>query len=491
MKLTPPFVPRNSRRPTAPGVLAIVATLALVAAGCAVGPNYQPRQQTVPEGFESGSTESNAAASPLMVELQWWRHFGDPLLDELQAKAATNNFDLKRGQARLQEARALWKETRFDLLPTVRAGASYENTQSSVAASTPGADRDERHHELYRVGFDATWELDLFGRVRRNVEAGRATMASVEADQDDLRVSIHAEVAANYILLRSFQSQIAAAERQISNQSATLQLAETLRDGGRGTQLDVARARSQLESTRATLPALKSASDGAIHRLGVLCGQPPRQEWSRWHSPSPIPRLASPIQPGNPAELLRRRPDLRAAERQVAATTARIGVAVADLFPRVTFQGRLGLEASQLSQFDEGGTDAWGFGPRISWAAFDLGRVRQQVKAARARAEASINIYEQSVLLALEETENALSRYRHSQERLEHLRNAEAAASEAVQLATQRYRDGVADFLTVLDSERVLLLLQLQLAGGEADVATATVAVYKALGGGWTDPSPD
>ncbi|MBL9138373.1 MAG: efflux transporter outer membrane subunit [Verrucomicrobiales bacterium] len=475
----------RSRRLIGRANLAIAA--AVLMGGCAVGPHYQPRHHPVPESFGAGSPEANPA-SPMQVELQWWSHFGDPILNELQTKAATNNFDLKRGQARLQEARALWRETRFDLLPAIRSSASYENTQASIAASTPGTDREERHHELYRVGFDATWELDFFGRVRRNVEAGRATVASVEADQDDLRVSIQAEVAANYILLRSYQTQIAAAERQISNQSATLQLAETLRDGGRGTQLDVARARSQLESTRAMLPTLHAASDGTIHRLGVLCGRPPREEWSRLQVPAPIPNLRSTVQPGNPAELLRRRPDLRAAERQVAAATARIGVAVADLFPRVTFQGRLGLEASRLSQFDESGTDAWGFGPRISWAAFDLGRVRQQVKAAQARAEASMNIYEQSVLLALEETENALSRYRHSRDRVEHLRRAESAASEAAQLAVQRYRDGVADFLSVLDSERVLLLLQFQLAGGESDLATSTVAVYKALGGGWTEP---
>lgn len=464
-----------------------VASLALLVGGCAVGPNYHPRHHPVPESFGAGTPQSTSAA-PMQVELQWWRNFGDPLLDDLQAKAATNNFDLRRGQARLQEARALWKETRFDLLPTIRSDASYENSQASVAASTPGADRDERHRELYRVGFDATWELDFFGRVRRSVEAGHATVDSVSADQDDLRVSIHAEVTANYILLRSYQAQIAAAERQISNQVSTLQLAETLRDGGRGTQLDVARARSQLESTRATLPAFQAAGDAAIHRLGVLCGRPPRDESSRLLNPAHIPNLQVSVQPGNPEELLRRRPDLRAAERQVAAATARIGIAVADLFPRVTFQGRLGLEASRLSQFDESGTDAWGFGPRISWAAFDLGRVRQQVKAARARAEVTINIYEQSVLLALEETENALSRYRHARERLNHLRHAESAANEAVQLATQRYRDGVADFLTVLDSERVLLVLQLQLAGSEADLATSTVAIYKALGGGWTEP---
>lgn len=467
---------------------AAAALILVLLTGCAVGPDYHPSPPQVPDSF--GAIDPSLPATPSMqVELQWWRAFGDPILDDLQATAARENYDLKRAEARLREARALWRETRFDLLPTIRSSASYENTQASVAASNPGTDREERHRELYRVGFDATWELDFFGRVRRGVEAGRATLASVEADRDDLLVSIHAEVAANYILLRSYQAQIAAAQRQVSNQTATLQLAERLRDGGRGTQLDVARARSQVESTRATVPALGAARDAAIHRLGILCGRPPRNDATRLQTPAPIPALQTTFQPGHPEDLLRRRPDLRAVERQVAAATARIGVAVADLFPRVTFQGRLGLEASRLSQLDESGTDAWGFGPRISWAALDLGRVREQVKAARARAEGALNIYEQTVLLALEETENALSRYRYARERLGHLRGAEAAAAEAVELANQRYRDGVADFLTVLDSERVLLILQLQLAGSEAEVATATVAVYKALGGGWSEPT--
>jgi multidrug efflux system outer membrane protein len=460
--------------------------LLLSLGACTVGPDYRTPTASLPDRIAPLTGIPSASTS--LVDSQWWAAFQDPLLDQLQSAATTNNLDLVRASARLREARALWNEARFDYAPTITAEAQYLNTQSSVAAAPPTLSRDQRHIELYRGGFDATWELDLFGRVRRNVEATRATVEAVSATRDDVLISVRAEVAANYVALRGLQAQLAAARDSAANQAASLKLAETLRDGGRGTQLDVARAESQLNGTLATIPPFEAAIDRTIHRLGVLAGQPPRHFFNQLSPAQVVPIVPSLPIPPEPAELLRRRPDIRAAEQSLAADTARIGVQVADLFPRVTVQGRIGLEASRLSGLDNSGTDVWGFGPTISWAAFDLGRVRQRIRAANARAEGTLATYQQTVLLALEETENALRTYERQVQRLALLGKAVSAASEAATLARQRYEDGVADFLAVLDAERVQLLQQVELAGAQANAATAAIAIYKTFGGGWAIP---
>jgi multidrug efflux system outer membrane protein len=448
-------------------------------AGCAVGPNYHQPASPEPAAFANGAELS---LTPSPVESEWWRVFKDPMLEELITLASTNNFDLRLAQARLREARALWAQARFDFAPTIRNNNSYQNTQASLATE-PNMDRGARHNELYRAGFDSTWELDLWGRVRRNVEAARATVASVEASRDDVLVSVRAEVAANYLEMRGVQAQLGVARRNATNQNDTLKLAEALRDGGQGTQLDVARSRSLLNATLATIPPLETNLKEAIHRLAVLCGQPPSSLREEITAPRPLPPSPAGIALSNPTELLRNRPDVRAAERSLAANTARIGVEVADLFPRVTFVGSIGLEANRLSGFGASGTDSWGFGPHISWVALDIGRVRQRIKAAGARAEGALDIYQQTILLALEETENSLVTLTRERQRLSYLRESERAGAEAVDLARQRYRDGIADFLSVLDAERTLLSLQEQLVTSEMRTATSLVAVYKALGG--------
>lgn len=447
-------------------------------AGCAVGKDYQ--KPAVPEPIVFANVQSNTTAA---VEMDWWRGFQDPILEELISQASTNNHDLRLAESRLREARALWTSARFDFAPTVRSENYYENTQASKV-NKPNDSRRGRNTELYRVGFDATWELDLWGRVRRNVEAARATVESVAATRDDVLVSVRAEVAVNYMELRGTQAQLAVAQRNATNQMDTLKLAEALRDGGQGTQFDVARARSLLNATLATIPPLEAALDQISYRLAVLCGQLPTALREKLKTPTPLPKEPANIALGNPAALIRRRPDIRAAERSLAAVTAQSGVAVADYFPRVTFNGNIGLQAASVSGFSEAGAETWSFGPRISWAALDMGRVRQNVKAADARAEGAVVIYEQTVLLALEEVESSLVALTRERQRLNHLHESERAAAEAVTLARQRYSDGIADFLGVLDAERTLLSLQDQLTASETRAAANLVAVYKALGGG-------
>jgi len=463
----------------------ILLILAVWIGGCAVGPDYQ--RPVTPEPATFGTDIGNSSGP---VETEWWRGFNDPRLEHLIEQASTGNPDLRIATARLREARELWTLARFDFAPTARAGASYRNSQASAGsiAFNPRLDRALRHNEIYRAGFDATWELDLWGRVRRSVEAARATVEAVDANRDDVLVALRAEVAVNYLELRGLQAQLVVARGNATNQTDTLRLAEALRDGGQGTQFDVARAQSLLSTTLAAIPPLESDLAQAAHRLAVLCGLPPATLRDELSHPAPIPRRPDILSIGNPRELLRRRPDVRAAERSLAAATARIGVETADLFPSVTFNGSIGFEANRLSRFDQTGTDAWGFGPQLSWAALDLGRVRQRIRAADARAEGALAIYEKTVLLALEETENGLVALAQEERRLTHLQAAELSALEAVTLARQRYRDGIADFISVLDAERTLLSLQDQRVTSETRAASRLVAVYKSLGGSRSTP---
>lgn len=448
--------------------------LLLLATSCAVGPDYQRPVTTAPTAFANAA---GIARTTNDINRSWWKQFNDPLLDVLIDRASTNNHDVRRAQARLREARALWKEARFDFVPTVVNENRYEKSQLSKDAAR---DRDRRS-ELYRTGFDATWELDLWGRVRRSVEAARATVESVEATRDDVLVTIQAEVAANYIELRGTQAQLEVATRNATNQADTLRLAEALRDGGQGTQLDVARARSLLNTTRALIPPLETDLERTVHRIAVLCGVMPTSLRDELLSSHTFPKIPGELALTDPTQLLRHRPDVRAAERSLAASTARIGIEVADLFPRVTLVGSVALQAESFSGLTSPGADTYNFGPRISWAAFDLGRVRQRIKAAGAQADGALAIYEQTVLLALEETENSLIALSRQRERSAYLTEAERAAVEATELARQRYREGIADFLSVLDAERTLLSLQEQLVTARTSNATRLVAVFKSF----------
>jgi outer membrane protein, multidrug efflux system len=467
------FLKSTLRQGAAPTALLAVALLA----GCAAGPDFKR-----PATPEAAAFSHSSVGQATTIETNWWRGFNDPQMEQLVMFASTNNLDLRLAKARLLEARALWTAARFDFVPTVTSDNYYLNTRDSIATK-PKESRDGRHNEVYRVGFDATWELDLWGRVRRNTEAARATVEAVEADRDDVLVAVRAEVAANYLGLRGAQAQLAVAQQNATNQTDTLKLAEALRDGGQGTQFDVARARAQLNTTLAAIPPVETEIEQSLNRVAVLCGLPPSALREQLSPTKALPASPSVLSIGNPTDLLRRRPDVRAAERSLAAASARIGVETADLFPAVTFVGSVGLQANRLSGFGDSGTEAWGFGPHISWAALDLGRVRQRINAADARTQGALAVYEKTVLLALEETENSLVALEKERRRLGYLKESEKAALEAVDLARQRYRDGVADFLSVLDAERTLLSLQEEVVASETRSATRLVAVYKALGG--------
>src|SRR5713226_3306586 len=410
---------------------------AVVLSGCAVGPNYKRPQTSVANSFANAPT--NAVSPDEAALAAWWKGFNDARLDSLVDRAITNNHDLRIATANLKEARALRRLTTFDLAPTVQANAGYANSLLSKAAALPGTPRVAREMELYDASFDATWELDLFGRVRRSVQAASAQVGSVEATRFDMLVSVIAEVARNYFELRGVQNQLAVARKNADVQTETLKITQSRLDGGRGTDFDVSRSRSLLNLTLSTIPPLEAAIQKTIYRIAVLTGRQPTALTEQLSTPEPLPSAMPALAPGNPGELLRRRPDIRAAERSLAAATANIGVATADLFPRVTFVGTIGLQADTFGGLGKNGADTWNFGPRITWAALDLGHVQARIKAAGARSEASLASYERTVLAALEETEGALVDFGHEQTRQGFLEASAKASQQAVDLAHQRY----------------------------------------------------
>jgi multidrug efflux system outer membrane protein len=453
--------------------------------GCAVGPDYAMPAANPPAQF----LQSDATVfADREVEISWWKTLNDTQLNVLVERALANNYELQAAQANLREARALYLESGLNLAPAVTSRANYTESKRSVGALNNRA-FVPRELKLYNTGFDAFWEVDFFGRVRRSVEASSDEVDAQEATLRDISISLIAEVGQNYFQLRGLQRQLQVAEQNIAIQTQTLELTQIRADNGRGTQLDVARAQAQLDATRASVPNLAAAIHKTLHRLSVLCGQMPGELTSQLSEARRLPKAPDIVNIGNPAELLRRRPDIRIAERDLAAATARIGVATADLFPRVTFVGNISLEAMTLSGLGAAGSEAYSVGPRISWPALDLGRIYARIKAADARAESSLANYEQTVLNALEETENALISYSQERNRRNLLASAAEASDQAVQLAKLRYREGIADFLAVLDSEARLRQDQVLLVQSETATATALTAVYKALGGGWqTDP---
>jgi outer membrane protein, multidrug efflux system len=452
--------------------------VAAVLAGCAVGPNYKRPDTPVAQQFAGAETSTYSTAQDPQVE--FWKQFDDATLNQLVSDSLTANHDLRIALGHLVEARAARRESTFDLAPTVTAAGGHE-TQLA-----PGAVYGfPVSASYYDAGFDATWELDFFGRVRRNVEARNAQLQGAEASLHDAQVSVIAEVARTYFELRGQQTQLDVAERNVVNQSDTLKLTQARQEAGRGTELDTSRAQSQLSTTLSTIAPLQAAVARSIHRLGVLTGRDPNALTTLLAPARDLPELPQIAAVGDPASLLRRRPDIRGAERQLAASTALVGVAIGDYFPKVTFTGNFTYSAAQTSNLGTAPSRGYVIGPGISWAAFDLGRVHAQVAQARARDDVALATYEKTVLGALEETENALVTHARARDSLTHVADAAAASATAARLARTRYEGGYVDFLEVLDSERTQLQAEDTLAQSRTTTATSLIAVYKALGGGW------
>ncbi len=455
-----------------PLLLAAVLTLS----ACAVGPDYR-----APE-VEPAQIERAAAAGFDQSRFQaaWWRQFDDPTLDALVAGALAENRELRIAFARLRAARSIRDDAANDRFPTVTAGASAEYGE----AQQPGFGEERSSIERYDLGLDMAWELDLFGRVQRRIEASEAQSEAAEAELYQLQVSLIAELVDAYGQLRGAQLRERIARENLENQRNSHRLTEQLRDAGVGSELDVLRADARLAATEASLPQLQAQQTRATNRIATLLGQR-ADRLSVDLMPRELPAIAKALPIGDPTELLRRRPDILAAERQLAAATASVGVATADLFPRVSLSGFLGFIAGRGSQIGSSAAQGWGVAPSITWAAFDMGSVRARLRGAKADAEGALASYEQQVLLALEESENAFSDYARAQERLLALLRQSGASRAAAEQAAIRYREGTVDFLVLLDAERERLAAEDAQAQAEVEVYRGVVGLYKALGGGW------
>ncbi|HKF97790.1 MAG TPA: efflux transporter outer membrane subunit [Steroidobacteraceae bacterium] len=461
--------------------LIALATLAAALTGCAVGPNYAKPATPVAPQFVEGAAGAYSAED---AQAKFWTQFGDPTLDQLIDEALVANHDLRIALAHLVEARADRRHSQFDLAPTVTASGGYTKQRFPAVSSPTG---ETFNQQFYDAGFDAFWELDFFGRIRRNIESESAQLEGAEAGLRDAQVSVTAEVARTYFELRGEQARFAVAWRNVENQRATLQLTQARLEAGRSTELDTARAQAQLSATLTTIGPLEASIARSIHRLSVLTGQQPGALRERLAPPRELPALPQMTAVGDPAGLLRRRPDIRVAERQLASSTALVGVAIADLFPKVTFTGSFSYSATTPGQLGTAASRGYVIGPGITWAAFDLGHVRAEIASSRARADAALAGYEQTVLRALEETEDALITHARTRDSLGDAAAAAAASQTAARIARTRYEGGSADFLDVLDAERTQLADEDRLAQSRTDAATSLVAVYKALGGGWQD----
>ena len=438
----------------------MVAVLFGLLSGCTVGPTYHPPAikalaQWSP-ALAGGETTNSASVA------FWWKNFNDPELNSLIERAVTSNLDLKIAAARVREARAQYRETAADLWPTVGTSASYERQLQSMnqplLGSIPLPPNVPFENNVYQAGFDASWEIDVFGGKRRATEAAKAEVAASEFGRRDMLVTLLGEVSRNYVDARATQRRLT---------------------------IDVRQAATLEASTRADIPTLEISLHVSIHRLGVLLGQPPGALLAELSTVAPIPAAPPEVPVGLPSELLLRRPDVQQAERQLAAATAQIGVATADLFPKFSLTGAAGWESVSASDWFAGASKMWSLGPTVQWNIFDAGRIRANIKVQNARQEQALANYEKTVLGSFEDVENALVSYAKEQVRRRSLEEAVNHSQESLRLANQLYANGLTNFINVLDAERSLYQAQDQLVQSERAVSVNLISLYKTLGGGW------
>ncbi|NLX13193.1 MAG: efflux transporter outer membrane subunit [Phycisphaerales bacterium] len=518
-------------------ITAVLVFPGCMLAGCAVGPDYRAPQPELPEVWHQAATDGLTQGNTDVQE--WWQVFEDPRLSELIERAAEGNLDLRLAVLRIREARALRGVAAGELLPTLGGQGSYQrykrsaNSQfafpragskgetfantvtrgiatnalgtglgtiapgipgvtNSVAGAlvgllpTPSAAPETDEINLHAAGFDASWEIDVFGGIRRGVQSADAALEATVEDYRGTLVTLLAEVATTYVEIRTLQSQIEATSKNITLQQETLDLTQARLDLDLATELDVQQAETNLATTQAQLPQLESALAISIYRLSVLIGREPSALWDELAVTAPIPQTPAEVFVGVPTDLLRQRPDIRSAERHLAAQTARIGVAAAELYPRFTLSGTFGFEALNFKHAIDRGSITYGFGPSVRWNIFDGLRNLNRIAAQEAATHQSYVVYQRTLLTALQEVESSLVAYKREQVRRDALDRAVKAADRSVQLAETLYRNGFVDFQNVLDAQRSLANLENTLAQSRGLVTINLVSLYKALGGGWS-----
>lgn len=456
---------------------AVAAILLVLLAGCApVGPAYQAPRTAMPAQWQGGAERTVVQDDPPAAA--WWTLFHDPQLHSLVARAEADNRTLEKAAARVREARA----QRIIAAATVSVGgsATASHSRRSENSSSSGGMQD-----VFQVGFDAGWELDIFGGVRRTVEAADASLEASYEEYRDVLVSLQAEVARNYLELRGSQKRLATTRNNILTQEKTVAMVRGRFEMGLGNELDLVQAETQLALLKARVPPLATAERQAMHQLAILAGRNPADLIAELSTVSTFPTLPGKIPITLPSELLRQRPDIRAAERNLAASTAEIGVATADLFPRFSLSALLGLQSTDLSGLIDGSSRFWSVGPVLNLNIFDQGKKQAAVAIREAQRDGALADYEQSVLTAIGEVEDGLVAFSREQETLRLLNEAVTSGRKAVMMSKGLFETGLTDFLNVLQSESALYQSEDQLVQSEQRLALSLVALYKALGGGW------
>jgi outer membrane protein, multidrug efflux system len=489
--------------------------LAFVLAGCKVGPNYKPPATTMPVGYmlhattlpTTASTQPTVAPPPANL-VGWWRSFNDPILNDLIVRAVHANLDLRIATARLRQARAQYGITSSALYPEVDFDPSYTRQRVSgngpnniafpsvlhgntdtfpvtpVTTTIPGGGFNQTYN-LFQVGFDATWELDVFGGERRAIESANDDIQAAWQNRNDVLLSLLAETARNYIEYRALQRRLDLTHQNITSEQQSIDVSTARFKAGLTSNLDVVRAEAEATTTTAQLPALTGQMQGSLETLAVTLGTDAQALQEELGGVQPIPVGSPEVPLGLPSDLLRRRPDIRQAERQLASATAQIGVATADYFPKFTLTGTLGLQSEHFKSIGNFNSRYWSVGPSVSWPIFDAGRIHSNVVLQKAITEEKYANYQKTVLQALSDVETALSSYENERQRRVQLALSADALQRALNLATQLYKQGVGEFLDVLDAQRSLFAAQDALAQSDQMVSSDLVSLYKALGGGW------
>jgi NodT family efflux transporter outer membrane factor (OMF) lipoprotein len=468
----------------------LIATI-LFLSGCAVGPNFKRPVTTVSPQWTVEPATGTSTGEPAE---QWWRSFNDPEFDKLVQQAVKANLDLQLAAARVDEARAARGIAKSGLFPTVDASVSASRNRQRVVAPVAGPGSSAKilpiEFSNFQGGFDAAWEVDVFGRVRRGLQAATADLATASEARREVLVTLLGELGRSYAELRGFQLRLDIAQKNIAIQQDTVELTKARTKAGLSSELDVARALAQLETTKSAVPTLQSGIETSIHRLSVLLGQEPGALRAELLPGAPVPVTPPDVPVGLPSQLIERRPDIRQAESQIAAATARVGEAKAEFFPRFLLLGTAGRQASQLHDITLGMGNFFGAGPVVTLPIFTGGRIRSQVRVQDARLQQSVIAYRSTVLSALEETENALVSYAQEQARHDRLESAVRSNEEAVELSSELYKAGLTDFLSVLDAQRELYATEDLLAQSRTAETVNLIALYKALGGGWQSFQP-
>lgn len=456
--------------------------LCILLTGCKLGPDYKIPQLSFPDGWGSEKTK---VISTEPIDESWWGVFQEPLLDKLITQATDNNHDIRIATANIAKARALRRETAGGFWPSLEGAATGAKQGLSNKTTANSNSSGAKERDVFNSGLDASWELDIFGKSRRDIESAEADLQAAEESRSGVLLSIFSEVARNYFELRGLQKRVAVAEHNIELVREIEELAQTQFDLGVVTEFDVARARGEREAIEATLPGLQADMTATIYRISVLTGQSPETYIKELNSYKPLPAPPDIVPVGLRSDILRRRPDVREAERNLASATAKIGVATADLFPSLSLTGALGSSAALFSDLFTQGAITYSLGSTINWSLFEGGALRARIAAAEAGADIALINYEKTALEALEDAETSLTRYGKEWQTLNRLRAAEKTRREAFDIAKLRYEAGEENFLVIIDAERALVSAQDSVIQSETRMLTSLTQLYKALGGGW------